>query len=326
MKAAARLGAPLLTALLAAAGCGEPPSAPIGSTITPRASLVLEPPRLQIGDVAELELAVVTPPEHRPRPFSPPAELPGLWLLDAEALPTQKERSRWVHRTRLRIRAREVGVFAWPAGSVEVEAPDGSVVSLGFEALSLEVVSALAEHPERMTPFGVRAPAAPTGAPNAVAAAAGALLALVGVAVFRVARRRYAARAHALRHPEPAAPAEPPWIEARAALVAARAIAPDDPLAASHAAAAALRRYVARRFRADAVARTTEELQAATPPFAATSRWPAFVSILRALDERRFRPEPAAAAERAAFARRASELLDSAEGFVEETIPTEARG
>ena len=70
------------------AACGAEPvergAAP--APTAPRVTLHVEPPVLRIGDVATLEIVVVTPPEHRVRPISPP-EVEGIWLLDSEALP-----------------------------------------------------------------------------------------------------------------------------------------------------------------------------------------------------------------------------------------------
>ena len=86
----------------------------------------------------------------------------------------------------------------------------------------------------------------------------------------------------------------------------------------------ALRRYMAGRFGADTVARTTEELDTTTPPFAATSRWPALLSILRGLDEFRFRPEGEAVGG-AAVSARLEALLGQADALVEDSIPPEAR-
>ena len=67
---------------LVGAGCAEAPdparrAAPTAS----RATFVLEPPRLGLGEVAVLELAVITPPDHRPRAYSPPESVPGFWIL-----------------------------------------------------------------------------------------------------------------------------------------------------------------------------------------------------------------------------------------------------
>ncbi len=81
---------------------------------------------------------------------------------------------------------------------------------------------------------------------------------------------------------------------------------------------------MAQRFRADAVGRTTEELALAEPPFAATTRWPIFVDILRGLDAFRFRPA-GGAAEFALLADRLSELRGRAEVLVEDSVPPEER-
>jgi hypothetical protein len=316
------LGA-LLSGLL---GChGEPSDTGEAASPTPRATLVLEPPRIGVGQVAELELAVVTPPGHTPHPFAPPSELPGLWLLSADPLPIEKQPSRWMHRTRLRVRARASGSFVWPASSLEIEAPDGSVSTLGVAEVPIEVLSILPDYPDRFTPFGVRRP--PPAARNAGSvwgpAAAGALAALAGVGLVALARRRRAIAREARAEPR-AKRVEPPWSRAREELVGARQCAVEDPFAGAHATAVALRRYVSRRFGADAIGRTSEELAAATPPFGARSRWPAFVAILRGLDEFRFLPESDGNV-REALAARVATLLVEAEAFVDDSTPPEAR-
>jgi hypothetical protein len=317
----------LLSALLGGLlGCQrEPSDLRYAASPTPRATLVLEPPRIGVGQVAELELAVVTPPGHTPRPFSPPSELPGLWLLSADRLPVEKQSTRWVHRTRLRVRARASGRFVWPASALEVEAPDGSVSALTVAEVPVEVVSILPDYPDRFTPFGVRrpAPAAQRGGNAWGPAAAGALAALAGVGLVALARRRRGSAQEA--RPEPsAARAEPPWSRAREDLAEARKHAAGDPFAGAHATSRALRRYVARRFGADAIGRTSEELSTATPPFGARSRWPACVAILRGLDELRFLPESDRSV-REALAARVAALLVEAEAFVEDSTPPEAR-
>jgi hypothetical protein len=317
----------LLSALLGGLpGCqGEPSDARDAASPTPRATLVLEPPRIGVGQVAELELAVVTPPGHTPRPFSPPSELPGLWLLSADRLPVEKQSTRWVHRTRLRVRARASGRFVWPASALEVEAPDGSVFTLAIAEVPVEVVSILPDYPDRFTPFGVRrpAPAARRGGSVWGPAAAGALAALAGVGLVALARRRRGSAPDARAEPS-AARAEPPWRRACEELAEARQRAAGDPFAGAHATSRALRRYIARRFGADAIGRTSEELAAATPPFGARSRWPAFVAILRGLDELRFLPESDRSV-REALATRVGALLAQAEAFVEDSTPPEAR-
>ncbi len=320
--------ATVLCALVTACACAESeaPRQP-GASPRPRATLVLEPARIGIGQVAELELAVVTPPGHVARPWAPPGEVAGLWILDVETLPVEKEPARWLHRTRLRVRARAVGTALWPAGSVDVEAPDGSVAAVTWEALAVEVPSVQPEVPGRSTPFGVRSTgaAALRDAPPAAfwgPAAGGALAALACVGLVALARRRR--RSARSPPPEPAVGQSPPWTRALADLEAASALADDRPFAAAHATALALRRYVERRFGARAAGRTTEELLEETPPFAAASRWPALLRILQGLDALRFRAESDPDARRALSAR-LGDLLDGARHFVEDSIPPESR-
>jgi hypothetical protein len=309
-------------ALALGVACGDEPAPPAAPT-APRAKLVLEPAEVGIGGVARVELAVVTPPDHHARPFETPPEVPGFWLLDAEALPVEKYPERWLHRTRIRIRAREVGRFVWPEGSVAIESPDGELATLPVGALPLEVTSVRPELPDRLTPFGARSlPAPGAGASRWGAGAGGAVLALAGVALVALARRRLRRRPRT--DPRPLPPSETPWVRAARELRGARASIAGDPIAAAHLVAIALRRYMAGRFGADAVARTTEELDATPPPFAATSRWPALLSILRGLDEFRFRPEGETEAG-AALSARVEALLADADALVEDTIPPEAR-
>jgi hypothetical protein len=255
------------------------------------------------------------------RPLAIPEAPPGLWVLGAETLPVEREATRWVHRTRVRVRAREVGAATWPAGVVEVEAPGGAVERLELPPLEIEVVSVLPEFPEQLFPFGVREPPAPDEAgPGALfGAAAGAGLALAGLAAARAVARRRARRARDAAVPD-VAPRAPPWEEARAELARARELAARDPFAASDLAAGALRRYAGRRFAIGAEAATSEELAAGRAPFAAATRWPILVAALQRLDAHRFRPrgDPEA---RAALAGGLPSALAEAERFVAETLP-----
>jgi hypothetical protein len=322
VTARARRLACIAWAFALCAACGESPApANVAAPVTPRATAVLEPPQIRIGDRAALEVAVVTPPGYRSLPITPPEEVAGFEILGAEALPVQKEPSRWVHRTRVHLRAREVGRFAWPEGSVQVAAPDGAPSRLPLAPLRLEVVSVLPEVPDRVAPFGARPAPRRGGATVALPAAAlGSLLTLAAVGLVVLARRRIGMRAPAAV--PPAARAEPPWTAARGDLDRSRAALATDPAAAADATATALRRYMARRFGAAAEARTTEELEIAAPPFAATSRWPVFVSLLRELDALRFRPPPSGA-ERSTLAVQVEALVSRAEEFVEESTPPE---
>ena len=198
-----------------------------------------------------------------------------------------------MHRTRLRVRARASGRFVWPASALEIEAPDGSVSALARRGASRRG----GLDPPRLSGslHAVR------GAPASAASAAQRQRLgpgrgrRAGCAGRRGPAWRWRAGAEAAPSDAPAepgsAPAEPPWDRAREDLAEARERAAGDPFAGAHATARALRRYLARRFGADAIGRTSEELAAATPPFGARSRWPAFVAILRGLDEFRFLPE-----------------------------------
>jgi len=309
-----------------AVGCGREPTEPRPPALTrSRATLVLEPPRLRVGEVAELEISVITPPGHAVRPFETPTEVPGLWVLDSKDAGAHEAPGRRVHSTRVRLRTRDVGQFEWPGGSVEVESPEGEVSSVSYEALPIEVVSVMPNHLGRGAPFGLPPPLAADSRPTRrwPWAAGGALAAWLGLAGARWVRRR-AKALEATSVMQAAPPVAPPWDAALAALAAAESSAATRPLDASHRAAAALRHYVDHRYRTDTVARTTEELAATEPPFAATSRWPGFVSLMRDFDELRFRPQPDET-RGPPMRHRAAELVRSARDFVRETIPLESR-
>ena len=310
----------LLAACFTVLACSaEPPDEGGGAPVAARATITLEPPTMGIGDVAALEVAVITAPGHTPRPYRPPETVPGFWLLDAEALPIAKRGRRWIHRTRLRVRAREVGTAVWPPGQVEVEGPDGAIAALEIPGLRVEVVSVMPRFPDRVEPFGVRgAPATEGGAGIWIGAAIGVSITLAAVGLVVLARRRRAGSA--VHGPEPA-PSDAPWDAARATLALARQRSSADPMGAAHATAATLRRYMARRFRADTEARTTEELDAMTAPFGALSRWGPFVALLRGLDAVRFPPAASGGA-----APQVDALIAEAEAFVTTTIPPESRG
>jgi hypothetical protein len=312
----------LLAALaLAAAACGgaEPqpgaearPAAPVSL----RGAVVIEPPRLAIGEVAVVEVAVVTPPEHRVRPLAPPEKLPGLWLLDVETPPTQQEAGRWVHRTRFRVRARELGSFEWPAQEAQVERPGGEPLALALEARPFEVESVARELPGRVDPFGLRGPPQAEPRPGgfwgpALVGALGTLAALGLVSLGRRLRRaETGAETGGL---VPGSASDEPgaeWREALAGLDGAERRAAADPRAAADQISVTLRRFVTRRFGLRADALTTEELAVATPPFAMSTRWPQLLAILTRLDVARFRaPGDAAGAELRAALGEARSLL-----------------
>jgi hypothetical protein len=315
--------AALLALALACSGgepAGEGPAAPPA----PQAAVVIEPPQLRVGDVAVVEVAVVTPPGYAVRPVAPPdaAALGPLWLLDAEALPVEKQGQRWTHRTRLRVRAREVGAGVWPPLGLELIGPEGGRSRLETPPRPFEVVSILPTYPDRVSPFPLRRPERGAPGPSPLVAAAGgaaaALAAVAAVALVRRSRRRSAARA-AQASAAAARAAAAPWREALAELAAAAADSDTDWRHSADRCAVALRRYVARRWTFAIECRTTEELAALAPPFALALRWPAALGWLRELDALRFRPAGAPGA--AAQVRRVAE---DARRWVGESIPPEA--
>jgi len=289
------------------------PTAPSLAPPFVRASFVLEPPRVRIGELAALELVVVTPPDHHVRPIEPPPSVPGFWLVGVEPLPVERSQTRWIHRTRFRIRARELGVFLWPAQKIEIDGPDGARAPFEVPAQTIEVASVLPEHAQRATPYGLRAPPmAPPGHSGLLGAAIGSLLTLscFGL-VARIRRERRLRRSRR----ELSSPNEPfDWEETLSALAAAAA-EPDARRAADRA-ALALRRYAARRFRAPTHCATTPELRRTAAPYLMHGRWPVFLRLLEALDDARFRPD---AATREASVR---SQVQAAAAFVHESVPT----
>jgi hypothetical protein len=320
MSRGRRLARAAAIAAVAALACSQGEELRYAAPAQERAALVLEPPQVALGDVADVVLTVVTRPGVSVAPPDAPGAIPGFQLVEREAQDVEKEPSRWLHRTRLRVRAIDVGRFEFPAGTVHGQSAEGAALEIPYAALPLEVASTIVEGPERRSPFGLRRlPAARVGgAGAALAFGAGVAVALGGVGVVALARRR---RAERRAQPAPVeVPQTPAWEVARASLDAAEAEQGADPRGALDGAARALRRYAAARFGADVPPRSIEELRSTAPPFLMTTRWSGFVDLLAALDVARFAPH--SDAERAA---RASELLRAARAFVDETTPQEPR-
>jgi hypothetical protein len=310
-----------LAAVLLAA-CGAPQQVPApAAPLEPRATVVIEPPHIGIGQVAVIEVAAVTPAGHRVHPIAPPESVDGLWILDAVAEPVERAGERWTHRTRIRVRGRRAGRVEWPPLELDVEGPEGERWSLRTEALPIEVISARDLHPSQLEPFSYRLPAAGKGVSPLAAAGAGALgaLGLIGMVAFvRRARRRRAARPPMGR----AAAANRPWTGALRELERAGDEIDGDWRGAGGRAAGTMRRYLGLRFGLAAESATTEELEAAVPPFPLARRWPGALALLRALDDARFRPgRPDGSSER----ERLRETLAGLRGWIEDTIPPEDR-
>jgi hypothetical protein len=208
-------------------------------------------------------------------------------------------------------------VFLWPAQKVEIDGPDGARTQLEVPAQTIEVASVLPEHAQRSTPYGLRAPPVFFSAPSPLAnAGIGALVTLLCVGLVALVRH---ARRLGQSDATPAAASEEasPWEETLGALASA-AVEPDVRRAADTA-ALALRRYATRQFRAPTHAATTPELRAVPPPYLLQARWPAFVRLLEALDEARFRPD---AASREAAVR---SQVQAAAAFVRDSVPAAPR-
>jgi hypothetical protein len=304
MRRAARL---LLALLALGCGAGEEPPAPEAVAQPPpplveaarapepppatlRATVVLEPPRIEVGDLFSVEVAVVTPPGHRVAPAQVPKAVPGLVIVDAERPSVDQEPGRWVHHQRFRARARSTGPFRWPALELGVEAPDGTRQSITAPERPFEVVSLLEEQPERRSPFSFRSPrlADDAGRGPWLPALLGSLFTLAMLGLVALVRRvRSDGEAPASLAPEAAEHAQAAGL--LAALHAAEAEA--DPVRAADLASEALRGWAAERFRAPLLRwATTEELAAQPPPFLLTTRYAALVAALEALDAVRFPP------------------------------------
>jgi len=296
----------LLCAL--ALACGAPADPPADAPAPPppaalRASVVLEPPRIEIGDLFTVEVAVVTPPDHRVAPVQVPKAAPGLVIVDAELPSVDREPGRWVHRQRFRARARATGPLVWPELALGVETPAGERVTVTAAARPFEVVSLLAEHPERRSPFSFRAPSG-AGEPGRgpwLPALLGSLFTLAALGLIALVRR-------VRSRPEPDASLAHEASDARAErLLAAlrRAEGEADLVRAADVASEAFRAWAAERFRAPRLRRaTTEELAVSAAPYLLSLRYPAFLAVVQAFDALRFPPPRAQADElRAALAR-----------------------
>jgi len=307
-----RVVAALALGLAASAARAEAPERPplpaqLGAT------LVIEPPRIEVGDPFEVEIAVVTPPDHAVAPAPVPKAIDGLWILDAERPVVERQPGRWVHRQRFRARARATGELVWPALELGVEGPGGVKTSVRVPARPFVVRSLLDEHPEQRSFFSYRAARRGTDGARGpwLPALLGALFALGGVALAAWVRHVRAAAAAATAAGALAA-ASGADADERAALEALRrAASADDPVRAADLAAAALRDWAAERSRMPSVrAATSEELARRPVPFLIATRWAGFVALVAELDALRFPPprDDAAARVRDAIAR-ASELV-----------------
>ncbi len=286
----------------------------------PRASVLVDPHTLSLGQVGRVDVAIVTPPGHGVAPLLPPRDVPGLWILDWEADPPERQAERWLLRVHFRVRAREVGAFTWPALRLELEGPEGERSTLATEPQPFRVASELEAQPRRAEPYPLRGAPEPRGwLELAAAAAAGAgatLLVLTGLVIAR--RRRHPNGDVARTQELGGADVLAAWHEAQRALEEAA-----QGEAAAERGARALRRYVVERFGVAIEAHTTEELARARAPLVLATRWSELVSILGELDRLRFQ-DPARPG-RVEETRSRTLALERARRFVRDTAPQESR-
>lgn len=300
--------------------CSEtpPPDRP-KAPVTPAATLILEPPRLEIGEMATLDVAIAVPPGTRVGPVPSPDEIPGIWILgiDGPSLSSSPERD--IHHTRFRIRAREVGSFDWPASAVQIARPDQPEERLEIPSRSFHVRSVVRDVPGQLTFFSYRE-ASPLGERGQVGgvvlpALVGAALALAGVGLFILVRRVRGIPQGV--KPEPG-PEEAPWRATGAALATASEIAEHDLPRAADMASAALRVFVDRRFRTHITRATSEELRERKPPFLLTTRWETLLDLLERLDGLRFPPRSDDGPVGVHILR---ELIEEIQAFVTDAVP-----
>ena len=306
-----------LVALVAAACAGG--SGGDRAPVSPRGVLVIEPPRVYVGELVDVEVAVVTPADHGVLPVALPEEVPGFWLLDARELPPRDDGARRIHRTRVRIRAREAGGHRWPDLVATAVAPSGDRIPVPIPGREVEVVSNRELVAHRSGPFDLRAPPGGPGAPLRAALLGGALGAggvLAAMGIRRLHRRRRALESAAAAEVEADVEAPASFARVRAALDGAAQRASLAPREAAGAAVVALRGYFGERYRLDLSASTVEELEVREAPIPWRSTWPEFLEILRALDGIRFPPRPGPEA-----ATRLAETLERARALVERTAP-----
>lgn len=301
-------------------GCWRAPHATDGANgpapVKPRGAVVLEPPRIEIGDTARLEVAVVTPPGWRAAPLPPVQPPEGLSLLYVGALHVDREPGRWIHRTTLRVRALRTGSVSWPAMQVTVTRPDAKEERVDIPARPIHVTALLPSSgpPGRFHSYRLPPPLRPRWA-TLLLVAVGILAAAAGLAAARRLRAGRPAPADRLANGAGAPPADP-TAQIQEAIEAAEAMAQREPGRAADLLSSAIRRSVAGRFGAPTLVATTEELAATRPPFALTTRWKPLVALLGRLDQLRF-----AAPDARGDARAVPEMIDEARALARALRP-----
>lgn len=302
-----------------AVACGQPePVAPVA--VRPEAALRIEPSAVRPGDLATLEISVRTPPDHHLAPWRPP-EVADLWILGVEALPVERRGSQWIHELRVRLRPRALGVLHWPESELVVVDALDRETRVPLAGIDLEVQASSPLPSEQSGPYGMLHPEPAADRPSPLAALVWLALG-AGLAGFArpLWRRWRSGKASPTGRAGSAPPTGDLFDWALRELDAAAARADAEPLDAARRAARALRAFVARRYEADVLARTTPELAEVSPPFGARSRWPTFVRLLRDLDDLRFRTDLAASIP-AELCGRARRSVVECRRFVDEARP-----
>jgi hypothetical protein len=277
----------VIAALSATSADAEAKQAAIPAQLS--ATVVIEPPRIEVGDAFWVEIAVITPPDHRVPSAPIPKAIDGIWILDAGRPELDRQAGRWIHHQRIRARARAVGGFRWPSVELPVEAPDGAQHVLTVPARPFTVVSLLDEHPTQRGFFSYREPQREADLRSGpwLPALIGALFALGAVGLVSWVRR---ARSDELAF-SPGGVLPPASGHTTRAIAALRhaAAASRDPVHAANLASGALRGWAAERGRDAALrAATAEELAARAAPPALASRYEGFGTLVRELDGLRF--------------------------------------
>lgn len=291
-----------------------------GAATVARASLLLEPPTIGLGEVTTAVILVTTPPGHRVLPMNAPV-VPGVWVLESLVDPTQKSAARWLHRTRIRLRPRETGSFLFPASEVTVESEAGDRKTLKVAEREFRVTSILPQFADRTAPFGLQEPGASAGAGGfALPALFGAVSALIAVAIITRLRRTKAARQAPDESEEESAEALSLHEWSQREIDRAFEALERNPREAANAGARFMRHYVESRFHTRTSASTTEELAAQKVPLAAHSHWPEFVRVLRRMDDLRWR-RAASGAKASQDEARIRVALEEARHFFESSSP-----
>jgi len=267
--------------------------------------------RLQVGALTLLEITIWTPPDHTLLPF-PHAELQGLRLVSRVPMPIARGEEMWAHRTRVALQTLAEGDAVWPALTLVVEDAAGQPHEITTPEQVRTVHSALARHPGRTRPFGLRYPVRHRELPTLTVALgltlAASLLAWAGL-------RRRAAGAGARVQPPTPEPEGDARSRAEAALKRARSLLERDAREASNAGAALLREFMAERFDPSLRAATTAELRSAPPSDAARPYWQPFVQLLGRYDADRFQG-PSDTQDDGPPTKRVAECLDETARFL----------